>query len=92
MTELASLVLFTADAVAAARFYRAVGVPLQDEDHGEGPVHAAAELGDLHFALYPATAPGRAPERRSAGSSFPASTSRRSTRRCEPCVRSTRRS
>ena len=71
MTELASLVLFSADVEATGRFYRAVGVVFADEDHGEGPVHLAAELGDVHFALYPATAPGRAPERRSAGSSFP---------------------
>ena len=71
MTELASLVLFVADVDAAARFYRAVGVPLEDEDHGEGPVHVAAELGDVHFALYPAAGPGRAPGRRSAGASFP---------------------
>ena len=71
MTELASLVLFASDVDAAARFYRAVGVPLEDEDHGEGSVHFAAELGDVHFALYPAKGPGRAPERRTAGASFP---------------------
>jgi lactoylglutathione lyase len=71
MTELASLVLFTSDVDAAARFYRAIGLPLEGEDHGEGPVHFAAEVGDVHFALYPASTPGRAPERRSAGSSFP---------------------
>ena len=70
MTELASLVLLVSDVDAAARFYRAVGVPLKDEDHGEGPVHFAAELGGVHFALYAATGPGRAPERRSAGASF----------------------
>lgn len=34
-------------------------------------MHFVAELGDVHFALYPAPTPGRAPERRSAGSSFP---------------------
>ena len=70
MTELASLVLFVSDVDAAARFYRAVGVPLEDEDHGEGPVHFAAQLGNVHFALYPATGPGRAPERRNTGASF----------------------
>lgn len=70
MTTLASLVLFASDVDAAARFYRALGVPLVDEDHGEGPVHFAAELGDVHFALYPAAGLGRAPDRRSAGSSF----------------------
>lgn len=34
-------------------------------------MHAAAGLGRVHFALHPATGPGRAPERRSAGDSFP---------------------
>jgi lactoylglutathione lyase len=71
VTEFASLVLFTSDVEAAARFYRAIGVPLEDEDHGEGPVHFAAEIGGVHFALYPAYVSGRAPERRSGGSSFP---------------------
>lgn len=71
MTDFASLVLFTADVDAAARFYRAMGIPLEHEDHGQGPVHFAAELGGVHFALYPAATPGRAPERRSAGSVFP---------------------
>lgn len=71
MTTFASLVLFTSDVAAAARFYRAIGVPLEDEDHGEGPVHVAAELGGVHFALYPAPTPGRASERSSAGSSLP---------------------
>ena len=71
VTELASFVLFTADVAATARFYRALAVPLEDEDHGEGDVHAAAELGDVHFAIYPAAGPGRALERRTAGSVFP---------------------
>jgi len=71
VTEFASLVLFTSDLHAAARFYRAIGIPLAEEDHGEGRVHFAAELGSVHFALYPAPAPGRAPQRRTAGSSFP---------------------
>lgn len=68
---MASLVLFASDVDAVARFYRAIGVALEDEDHGEGPLHYAAELGTVHFALYAATSPGRAPERRAAGSSFP---------------------
>jgi lactoylglutathione lyase len=70
MTELASFVLFAADVDAAARFYRALGLELEDEDHGEGPVHYAVELGDVHVALYPAVTGGRAPARRSAGSVF----------------------
>jgi catechol 2,3-dioxygenase-like lactoylglutathione lyase family enzyme len=40
MPEIASVVLFTADFDATVALYRAVGLPLADEDHGEGPVHA----------------------------------------------------
>jgi lactoylglutathione lyase len=61
MTEMASLVLYAASPPATAGFYRTLGLQLEDEDHGEGPVH---------FAIYPAQAPGRATERRSGGSSF----------------------
>jgi lactoylglutathione lyase len=71
MTEMASLVLYAADAAATAAFYRAIGLELTDEDHGEGPVHYATELGPVHFAIYPAQVPGRATERRSGGSFFP---------------------
>lgn len=59
MTEMASLVLYAADAAATAAFYRAIGLELEDEDHGEGPVHFAAELGTVHFAIYPAQTPDR---------------------------------
>lgn len=71
MTEVASIVLFASDAEATAAFYRAIGLDLIDEVHEEGPVHFAAELGEVHFAIYAAGAPGRAPERRAGGSSFP---------------------
>src|SRR5580693_7529899 len=62
MTEVASLVLYAGRPAATAAFYRALGLGLEDEDHGEGPVH---------FAVYPAEAAGRAGERRSGGSVFP---------------------
>jgi len=71
MTEMASLVLYAASPQATAAFYRALGLELAEEDHGEGPVHFATELGPVHFAIYPAEEPGRAPERRSGGSMFP---------------------
>ena len=45
MTEMASLVLYAADPGSTAAFYRALGLALEDEDHGEGPVHFATELG-----------------------------------------------
>ena len=70
MTEMASLVLFAASPSATAAFYRALGIVLEDEHHGDGPLHFATELGPVHFAIYPAEAPGRARERRSGGSVF----------------------
>jgi lactoylglutathione lyase len=71
MTEISSLVLFASSVRATAAFYRALGLDLAEEDHGEGPVHFATELGPVHFAIYPAGAAGRAAERRSGGSVFP---------------------
>jgi len=52
--EMASLVLFANDLAESAAFYRTIGVPLEDEHHGGGPVHAAAEVGGMHFAIYQA--------------------------------------
>jgi lactoylglutathione lyase len=71
MTELASVVLFATDPTATAAFYRALGVVLEDEHHGEGAIHFATELGPVHFAIYPAETPGRSPQRRHGGSVFP---------------------
>jgi lactoylglutathione lyase len=71
VTEIASLVLFAADVNTTADFYRAIGLELEHEDHGEGPVHFATELGGVHFAIYPTDVRGRAPARRAVGSSFP---------------------
>jgi lactoylglutathione lyase len=71
MTEVASLVLFSDRPAVTAAFYRALGLVLEDVDHGVGPVHFATELGAVHFAIYPAEGPGRAGERRSGGSVFP---------------------
>lgn len=71
MTQMASLVLYAASPAATAAFYRALGLELEHEDHGEGPVHFATEAGPVHFAIYPAGASGRAAPRRSAGSLFP---------------------
>jgi len=71
MTEMASLVVYAANPSATAAFYRALGLVLEDEYHGDGPIHFATELGPVHFAIYPAETPGRATERRSGGSVFP---------------------
>jgi len=71
MAEMASLVLFAANAAKTAEFYRAIGLDLAEELHEEGPVHLAVELGPVHFAIYEAASPGRAAERRSSGDTFP---------------------
>jgi lactoylglutathione lyase len=72
MTELSSLVLFTGHIEQARAFYRAVGINLDDEDHGDGPLHYATDIGGVHFALFGAeSASSRAPQWRDAGSSFP---------------------
>ncbi|MGZ3696281.1 MAG: VOC family protein [Bdellovibrionota bacterium] len=37
-----------------AAFYKdVVGIPLEDEEHGETLKHYGCELGDLHFAIHP---------------------------------------
>jgi hypothetical protein len=49
MTELSSHVLFTGHIEQARLFYRTVGLSLDDEDHGGGPVHYATEISGVHF-------------------------------------------
>jgi lactoylglutathione lyase len=72
MTEFSSLVLFSANLERARAFYRAVGLNLDDEDHGGGPVHYAADVGGIHFAIFAAQpSSGPAPRLREAASSFP---------------------
>jgi predicted enzyme related to lactoylglutathione lyase len=71
MVQIASLVLFAADIKLTGQFYRAIGLDLEEELHEEGPAHLAVELGPVHFAIYEADAPGQAPQRRSAGDTFP---------------------
>jgi lactoylglutathione lyase len=70
MTEVASIVVFTEHLEQSVAFYRSLGVPLEDEDHGDGFVHAAGEMGGVHVAVLPASAPGNAAGWRAAGSTF----------------------
>lgn len=61
-------VLWAEDLERTAAFYRAVGVPLEDELHEEGPRHLACELGPVHFAIYASTdGRGEAPNRSVSG-------------------------
>jgi lactoylglutathione lyase len=72
MTEISSLVLFTGNVERARAFYGAIGIDLEAEDHGDGPVHYATDIDGVHFAIFGAEASdGRAPRLREPGSSFP---------------------
>ncbi len=65
-----ALVLFSANLDRAVAFYRAIGIPLDTEQHDDGPPHYACELGDTHFAVFPAPT-GTAPPYRAGGCTFP---------------------
>jgi predicted enzyme related to lactoylglutathione lyase len=69
-TRLGTLVLYTASLERTVAFYRAIGVDLVDEDHGDGMPHFAAELDGCHFAVFPATGETRAPGLREPGCAF----------------------
>jgi lactoylglutathione lyase len=74
MTKLASLVLFSAHPERTGAFYRAIGLPLEAEDHGDGPRHLAADVAGVHLAVYqadPAQPQPQTPAWRDPGSSFP---------------------
>ena len=51
-TRINALVLVSPRAQDTLAFYRAVGIPLADEQHDEGPLHWACELGGAHIAVY----------------------------------------
>jgi len=52
--EVGALILFTDRLEAMKAFYAALGVPLERERHGDGPVHWTAALGPVHFAVFEA--------------------------------------
>jgi lactoylglutathione lyase len=63
------LVLRTADLDRSVRFYRALGLSLVQEQHGQGPIHYSCTLDTLVLELYPAK-PGSAPDRLSGGATL----------------------
>jgi predicted enzyme related to lactoylglutathione lyase len=73
LVTVSSIVLYAGELERTGSFYRTVGVPLEHEDHDDGPAHFAAELGGLHFAVYASPQPDsqRARPWRSTGSDFP---------------------
>jgi predicted enzyme related to lactoylglutathione lyase len=57
-----AIVLWTVQLERMTQFYRALGLPLETEEHEEGPKHCACELGSTHFAIFegsPGTAVGK---------------------------------
>jgi len=70
MAEVSSIVLFSPQPDRATAFYRSVGVEFEEEDHGDGLIHAAADVGDVHVAVFSAPHGGVAPGWRAGGSTF----------------------
>jgi catechol 2,3-dioxygenase-like lactoylglutathione lyase family enzyme len=51
---LSAVLLISKNHDKLAQFYKeVVGIPLEDEQHGETHKHYGCELGDLHFAIHP---------------------------------------
>lgn len=51
---LSAVLLISKNPERLADFYRdVVGIPLEEEQHGESKKHYGCELGDLHFAIHP---------------------------------------
>lgn len=51
-----AVLLTTRDVSRMTSFYRdQLGMPLEEERHGETDMHYGCELGDLHFAIHPIT-------------------------------------
>lgn len=66
------LVIYTQQLDACWEFYTGLGLPLVREQHDNGPVHYAAELGGgLVLELYPAASPERATGRLRIGLTAP---------------------
>ncbi len=65
-----AVVLFTARPDEVVEFYRALGVPLQLEHHGDDVMHWAADIGGCHVAVFPTFTEGDAPGYRQAGATF----------------------
>ena len=63
-----SLILFTSNLFALVEFYKSIGIPFEEEDHGEGPIHYACDLNGAHIAIFESSE-GKATERGVGGSS-----------------------
>jgi lactoylglutathione lyase len=61
MAAIGALILFAADVGRTVRFYEALGLPLEPEQHDDEPVHFAADVDGCHVAVFPAAEHGVAP-------------------------------
>ena len=66
VTGFSAVILWTQRIDETLRFYQALGLPLVEEDHGEGPIHYACYIAGVHFAIFPGEI-GEAVSRRSGG-------------------------
>ena len=51
--KLSLIVVYARNLEATREFYAALGIAFQDEQHGSGPRHYAATLGEAVFEIYP---------------------------------------
>lgn len=65
-----ALILWSETPERSAAFYRLLGLPLENEDHGDGHVHQACDFQGVHLAVYGAPPGTRAPARRAAGAAM----------------------
>ena len=68
--KLGALILFANRLSETVAFYRALGVPLVEENHEDGPLHFACELGPVHLAFFEGTR-GETPQYRAGGTTMP---------------------
>jgi predicted enzyme related to lactoylglutathione lyase len=68
--RMGALVLSTTRVEQTLAFYRAVGFPLSEEDHGDGVEHWACDAHGVHLAVFRAESDGDAPGYHHAGSTF----------------------
>lgn len=55
MPQLALVVIRSVDTTRSRRFYESLGLTFCEEQHGNGPLHLACELGEAVFEIYPST-------------------------------------
>ena len=68
MAYIGALVVGSAQPEQVVEFYRRLGLPLIEENHGDGVVHWACELDGVHFAVFRGEGDGTAPGYHQAGS------------------------